>query len=484
MYDDIIARGLAKANSDKIEELLGYIGSSGIQGYTGSQGIIGYNGSLGYIGSIGYTGSIGYSGSQGISGYTGSIGYTGSTITDHTLLTNIGVNTHNQIDKSLAKTNNYSVLQKDPTGFTNCENIIVTYDSTARTITLTGDFEAYYQGVKVPELTNGWVSMPHPTTLDKTYFLSHNGTAFVFDDISWTYDNIQIAVVQYGTNNKIAIRECHGFMPWMTHLEFHQTIGAYKSSGGTLTPLSYVTGSNVNADRRPLVDTTIVYDEDLKHSINALTTETYTQRYLVGNGAVRTFVTGSSEIIPVVGTRPRYNQNIGGTWSQTEIGNNNYAAIWLVAVPVTNDINSQLYRYLWIQPQTIGNLSTIRSLSPIDVYLGDSADLLKEFIYIVKIIIHVTVSNWVIEEIQNLTGNRFVQTGSPAGAYLSIVQHDSTLNGDGTSLNLLSVANPIIEKTPISQTDTGVKGTICWDANYIYICTATNYWERAIISSW
>jgi hypothetical protein len=39
-------------------------------------------------------------------------------------------------------------------------------------------------------------------------------------------------------------------------------------------------------------------------------------------------------------------------------------------------------------------------------------------------------------------------------------------------------------KTPSSASDTGVTGTIAWDANYIYICTATNTWKRASIGGW
>ena len=41
-----------------------------------------------------------------------------------------------------------------------------------------------------------------------------------------------------------------------------------------------------------------------------------------------------------------------------------------------------------------------------------------------------------------------------------------------------------ISKTPASATDTGTTGEICWDANYIYVCTATNTWKRTAISTW
>jgi hypothetical protein len=39
-------------------------------------------------------------------------------------------------------------------------------------------------------------------------------------------------------------------------------------------------------------------------------------------------------------------------------------------------------------------------------------------------------------------------------------------------------------KTPASATDTGSAGEICWDADYIYVCTATNTWKRTAISTW
>jgi len=40
------------------------------------------------------------------------------------------------------------------------------------------------------------------------------------------------------------------------------------------------------------------------------------------------------------------------------------------------------------------------------------------------------------------------------------------------------------QATPASATATGVKGTICHDTNYIYVCTATNTWKRVAIATW
>ena len=39
-------------------------------------------------------------------------------------------------------------------------------------------------------------------------------------------------------------------------------------------------------------------------------------------------------------------------------------------------------------------------------------------------------------------------------------------------------------QTPASAGATGNAGDICWDASYIYVCTATNTWKRASIATW
>jgi hypothetical protein len=53
---------------------------------------------------------------------------------------------------------------------------------------------------------------------------------------------------------------------------------------------------------------------------------------------------------------------------------------------------------------------------------------------------------------------------------------------------LLQIADDRIRittaKTPASATDTGTAGEICWDADYVYVCTATNTWKRSAISTW
>lgn len=50
-----------------------------------------------------------------------------------------------------------------------------------------------------------------------------------------------------------------------------------------------------------------------------------------------------------------------------------------------------------------------------------------------------------------------------------------------TDTDQLRVTTPTV---PASATASGTAGDIAWDADYIYVCTATNTWKRVAISTW
>lgn len=68
------------------------------------------------------------------------------------------------------------------------------------------------------------------------------------------------------------------------------------------------------------------------------------------------------------------------------------------------------------------------------------------------------------------SGRLLVGTSSNAGGALL------QINGDRIRVGTA--------KTPASATATGTTGEICWDASYIYVCTATNTWKRTALSTW
>jgi len=57
------------------------------------------------------------------------------------------------------------------------------------------------------------------------------------------------------------------------------------------------------------------------------------------------------------------------------------------------------------------------------------------------------------------------------------VSGNVTASGNVTLLGVLS--SPLATKT---STSAGTAGQITWDANYIYVCTATNTWKRVALS--
>jgi hypothetical protein len=349
-----------------------------------------------------------------------------------------------------------TTITKEPTGFSVVPTI--NYDPTTQKVTLTGSFKAYYQGVDVsianPTFVNGWVSTAHPTTLDHTYILSYNGSAFVWTDNAFPgYDQVLIANIHYGTTDKFAFVESHGFMPWQTHQELHETIGTYKRSGGTFPTAQYTLLSTTVAHRRPDIDQTTIVDEDLATTLPALTSKSYTQLFLTG-ASVAEFTLGANDIIPLSTNNPYYNTFSTPNWGQTLMPANSCATVWIFALPVTASANSQAYRYLFVQPQWItqatnssaGALTTAVNTEslrlPSELNLGTLTTIAPEMVCIGKIIIDFT-TNWRLRAVTVFTGTKYNLIGSPSGNYLSVVATDSTLTGNGTGASPLSVVQQI-----------------------------------------
>jgi hypothetical protein len=63
----------------------------------------------------------------------------------------------------------------------------------------------------------------------------------------------------------------------------------------------------------------------------------------------------------------------------------------------------------------------------------------------------------------------------------------SLSTGAATFAGAVTIAGTVIHTlsaTPASASATGTVGTMSWDANYIYICTAANTWKRVAIATW
>lgn len=357
------------------------------------------------------------------------------------------------IQTQLNKLYNGWTITKDPTGFTDPANVVINYDPTTQKITLTGTVVAYYQGTDIsianPTFTSGWVSSAHTNTTGNTYFLYYDGTNFLWATNSFPgFDKVLIAVVNYGATDKYAIRECHGFMPWSTHQNEHFTVGTWKSAGGTIPSASYTLNSTTATNRRPGIDSTTLNDEDLPTVNAALTSKLYTKYYLTSTGT-GTYTVETAEIIPLLVNNPYYNLFSTPNWTQVLMPSNSVATVWVVAIPVTSSVESQKYRYIFVQPQWVtlavgpsaGQIATAVAAEklrlPSELNLGTLTIESPEILFIGRIIIDYT-TNWRLQDVSLLTGSRYSQVGAPSGNFLSTVATDTTLTGAGTVASPLS----------------------------------------------
>ena len=356
---------------------------------------------------------------------------------------------------------------KDPSGFLDSDNIVVSYDTTERKVTLThssGYIYYLWRGVK-KRLVSPWISDAHIDS-NNTYFLSStDGNNFTWKTTLWNFYDLQVSYVYFSTNHKIGFREVHGIMPWQVHQELHQTLGTYKISGGDISDI--IPSSTVATNRRPLVSNCIIKDEDLQTSVNAISNETnaYTILNLSGasNGTVE-FTKASADIVPLNGNQPYYNQLSGGNYVQTLMSNNSYMNIWLIAVPVTNDIGSQAYRFLWLQGQTMSSvLSTIQQENTRGLSLGNLQSLFAEFVFVAKVVIRYQSSNWHIVETTLLSGTQYNQVNSSFTGMTSVNVDESFFTGNGTVANPLSIGNRVTLQTSASLNLTSIHDIINCD---------------------
>ena len=82
------------------------------------------------------------------------------------------------------------------------------------------------------------------------------------------------------------------------------------------------------------------------------------------------------------------------------------------------------------------------------------------------------------------------KTGTGGDVFNRLLMKSDGKIGIGTDspTALVDVNSNIIRlrtaKTPASAAAAGNQGDICWDTNYLYICTAANAWKRVAIVAW
>lgn len=125
---------------------------------------------------------------------------------------------------------------------------------------------------------------------------------------------------------------------------------------------------------------------------------------------------------------------------------------------------------LWLSPTVPGGITHVKPSAPNHMVLVGFC----VFSHATEGIVFVHVQNgYELDELHNVyiaTPQNLDYLRYNAGSGLW-----ENVQGLDTTNNHIRVRTP---KTPLNSTDTGEQGTICWDANYMYVCIATNSWIR------
>ena len=73
----------------------------------------------------------------------------------------------------------------------------------------------------------------------------------------------------------------------------------------------------------------------------------------------------------------------------------------------------------------------------------------------------------------------------PTTSDLVVITDMSELNKPTKTATIGSIVGTISDVTaPATASSPGITGQIATDANYIYVCTATDTWKRVAIATW
>lgn len=318
-------------------------------------------------------------------------------------------------------------IDHEPGGFVDPDNIVVSYDYTARTITMThssGTIVYYVDGVRY-SLTSPWTSDAHTAT-NGAWYLYDAGAGPVWSTSIWDFSYAQFAFVNYNSpaGAYFSLREPHGFMAWQTHKEFHEATGTYRRSGGAPTAGTYQVqpAAPADADNTPGFDAAVIADEDLPTAVGAWAQGTYTHLYFSGSGTV-VFDTAASLLTRTGTTYPIINVYSGGTFTDTETATNRYFNVYQILMPAAGDTESQKYRTLILQPQAVyTSLAAAQAEDYRSLYLGGLTALAPEFVAYARITFgtlasYGTTGKCRIEALAYLVGPKATQTISGGVVY-------------------------------------------------------------------
>ena len=166
--------------------------------------------------------------------------------------------------------------------------------------------------------------------------------------VGWIYWDATNNLQLYFTGDN----EYHGIqMSSATHAFLHETLGTQYISGSALSSILADQDASLDSHAQFAVDLGSIRDEDLTTSLAAIGSTTGLPVYYKSgaSGDWRRTISAGFSILTTGTGRMAWNEDVAGTWQQTEVGNNNFA---LAHVYSTND---STYPYITVMGQATYN---------------------------------------------------------------------------------------------------------------------------------
>jgi hypothetical protein len=243
----------------------------------------------------------------------------------------------------------YNLLQKEPTGFPNRTDSVMSFDPGTRIFTIAPavtSFDVFIKGFKFTKTASQSVTIPN---LDGSHYIY-----FDIDGILQTtqaigpeifQDNAFVSIIYWNSSTGEAVyraEERHGLvMDGATHGYLHTVFGARYLSGFALQGFSVDGTGNLATDAQFASDSGSFRDEDLL--IQALAQAQIPILYKIGNlwrkkpaDSFPVIYSGTAGYTGPNGRLP-YNLLSGGVWSLSEVPNNQFVLVHFFA---TNDVTN------------------------------------------------------------------------------------------------------------------------------------------------
>lgn len=230
----------------------------------------------------------------------------------------------------------------EPTGWVDKAHTTLSYNASTRVVTVTAGASGavfWSGGVRYSIGANVAKTVTHTNVTGTHFVYFDSSTTLQVSTSAWTIDSTTVptCAVYYNATAGAGVLfdERHGCtMDAATHKNLHQTRGSqivsgFGISGYTLSPTSPSDAAN-DFD----VATGVVADEDLQTTVPALSAGASAYRVWWRTGASGDWTWDTTTLPFTVGTTyVHYNQNTGSTWQKTELGNNNWVNMWVLATP-------------------------------------------------------------------------------------------------------------------------------------------------------